>query len=229
MYGRCLLSLIVGIGLTLTMTDLALATDDPNHDSGTLAVRAPWGPANQDPNDSLRVEVTYRVRANGRIPVAAVDAVEAAIDTWEAAINGCESGWAFDLVEFSGGPPSKPDIKIRLKKGGGRVAGQSLRKIDRDGFTVGAKIIISGSFLGTPSDVDTITEITLHEFGHALSLGHHSNQNDLMGTSLGHSDGTPIDSVSECDLDGFEAAHHWLAIDLTATPHLNHATSIVCP
>ena len=69
-----------------------------------------------------------------------------------------------------------------------------------------------------------MTEIALHELGHALALGHHSNPDDLMGTKVGYEGGGP----SSCDLDGFEAAHHWLTASDHGGPHTNHIASIIC-
>ncbi len=235
----------------------ALATDKPQHDNGALRIGAPWGPANQDLTDPLRVVVTFEVKASKNIPPSAVVAVEDGIDAWEFAIDDREFGWDFDLVPFGNAgatasaarsplfshnpnaPPGhggggggngedKPDIQIQLKKGGGLIAGQALSTLDGDGFRVGAKIKISGSFLGTASAAVTIKEITMHELGHALSLGHHSNPDDLMGGTVGDANGNPITSISGCDLDGFEEAHHWLTADKVTTPHLNHDTSITC-
>ena len=123
-------------------------------------------------------------------------------------------------------PPSngddKPDIVIQLKKGGGLIAGSAQSTFD-NGFRVHVKIQISGGAFGLANDAATITEVTMHEFGHALALGHHSNQLDLMGTTVGYEGGGP----SACDLDGFEESHHWLT-ELDTTPHTNHDSSVTC-
>ncbi len=248
--------LLVGIFLAFGVTGTVLATDEAGQDSGVLPISAPWGSANQDPSGTLNVVVTYEVKFSPNIPTGAVNAVHAGIAAWNLAINGREGSWAFDLVPFvstsaatsGAGPPSflhnpnappghgggggggddtgngKADIQIQLKKGGGLIAGLTRSTIDADGFRVGASIQISGGFIGIPSEAVTITEITMHELGHALSLGHHSNEADLMGPSL-PSEGF----ISTCDLDGFVAAHHWLTEDLNTVPHLNHASSVMCP
>lgn len=125
-----------------------------------------------------------------------------------------------------GGPPGGggdgdnggADLTIQVKKGGGAIAGSAQRTLDADGFVVAVKIQISGGAFGIANDPDTIQQVTEHEVGHALALGHHSNEADLMGQTVGYEDGGP----SACDLDGFVAAHRWLT---GAAPH---AGSIVC-
>lgn len=65
----------------------------------------------------------------------------------------------------------------------------------------------------------------MHELGHALGLDHHSNEEDLMGPTVGYEGGGP----SACDLDGFEKAHEWLTADLGANgAYRTDATSIEC-
>jgi hypothetical protein len=202
------------------------------------------------------IEVTYAIKAGKAVPQAAVDAVIAGIDAWNTAIDSRESSWFFDLVPFggggsssSGGPPSfshkpghnppgqgggkggkgdggEPDITIQIKKGGGRIAGSAQRTVDASGFVVKVKIQISGSAFGLENDADTITEVAMHELGHALALGHHSNELDLMGRTVGYEGGGP----SGCDLKAFLKAHEWLTVELGAMgPYRVSETSVACP
>lgn len=220
--------------------------------SGTLQLAPPWGgadfmaPADGGPG----IQLTYQIKASKSVPSSAVAAVEAGIATWNAAINDEESGWFFDLVPFGGSgttsmghkgghnPPGKgggkggkgggeePDITIQVKKGGGVIAGSAQRTFDANGFVVKVKIQISGSAFGLQNDPATIMEVTMHEVGHALGLGHHSNQNDLMGTTVGYEGGGP----SACDMAGFLLVHEWLTQDLGANgPRRVAASSIDCP
>jgi hypothetical protein len=247
--------LITGLAVTVlffVFTGVGLAA------SGTLDINAPWGPADQDPSDSSRVEVTYTIKASGNVSAAAISAVQDAIDEWNDDINGRESDWTFDLVPLSdatatsssgSGPPgfivfshnpnhsppgqggdnpggggsddSKADIEIQIKNGGGVIAG-SAQSTFENGFRTHVKIQISGSSFGLANDTATVNEIALHELGHGLGLGHHSNQDDLMGTTVGYEGGGP----SACDLDGFEASHQWLVYGEAPSP--NDVDSIVC-
>lgn len=214
----------IAVGVPVAGAGVVLAA------SGTLPIGAPWGGADQvgAPLDR-HVKVSYRINAGRNTPQAALDAVQDAIDAWNAGIDGRQSGWAFDLVEFTGARRTKPDIDIRLKRGGGVIAGQALSKFDREeGFRTGVKITISGSAFGFANEPATVKEITMHEVGHALALGHHSNEDDLMGPTVGKINGARITEISDCDLDGFEAAHQWLTDKTAGVPELNLENSIDC-
>ncbi len=94
-----------------------------------------------------------------------------------------------------------------------------------NGFVIKVKIQISGSSFGLQNDTATVEEITTHELGHALGLGHHTNQDDLMGTTVGYEGGGP----SSCDLRGFEEVHAWLTDgDENIGPYIIGYNSITC-
>jgi hypothetical protein len=231
---------------TLAFSGIAVAA------SGTLDLGPPWGGADQDSANPNRVEVTYEIKASGSVPTEAVAAVQTGIDAWNSAIDGREAGWDFDLLPYGSGglnslsgsppyashkpghnPPGKgngngdePDITVQIKKGGGRIAGSAQRTMDSNGFVVKVKIQISGSAFGLQNDPITITEVTMHELGHALGLGHHSNEADLMGRTVGYEGGGP----SACDLDGFVKVHEWLTDgDASTGPYIVGDTSIAWP
>ncbi len=117
----------------------------------------------------------------------------------------------------------KADIEIQIKKGGGVIAGSAQSSFDADGFRVHVKIQISSSSFGIGNSDAVVEEIAMHELGHALSLGHHGDENDLMGRTVGFVG----DGPSACDLDGFETSHHWL-VEGATVPHLNHDSVIPC-
>ena len=49
-----------------------------------------------------------------------------------------------------------------------------------------------------------------------------------MGPAVGDSAGNTIIMISDCDLDGFEAAHEWLTVNTDGVPALPLATSVIC-
>ena len=227
---KLLLTMLVAIaiGIPIAGAGVVLAA------AGTLQIRAPWGGADQVRLQLDRaVEVSYRINAGRNTPQEALDAVGLAIAAWNDGIDARESGsgWSFDLIVFEPARRTKPDIDIRLKRGGGVIAGQALSKFDRDGFRTSVKITISGSAFGFVNEPDKVQEITMHEVGHALALGHHDNEDDLMGPTVGHDDNdrTTIEEISECDLDGFVEAHQWLTDPANnGMPELNLVDFIFC-
>ena len=83
-----LLALPLAILATFLVGSVALATHiQPGDSTGTLGISRPWGPADQDANNPLHVELTYTIKASGSVPDAAVQAVEAGITAWINAIN----------------------------------------------------------------------------------------------------------------------------------------------
>lgn len=160
--------------------------------------------------------LSYRISGGGEV---AQNAVQAAIDDWNAANTGIE------LVPFT--PVSKkdkPDVDIKFKLGGGTIAGQALRQFDNFGFMKSVKLTISGKAFGDPNDADIIKQITMHELGHALGLGHAEENGDLMSTTV--DGGTNV--ISNCDKEGVREANHWYIVDGTNTPHQPHVSSVSC-
>lgn len=160
--------------------------------------------------------LSYSISGGGG---AAQAAVQAAIDDWNVANTGIA------LVPFA--PASnkdKPDIDIKFKLGGGMIAGQALRQFDNDGFIKSVRLTISGKAFGDPNNAATITQITKHELGHALGLGHANFDGDLMSTTV--QGGTNV--ISACDIEGVKQANHWFIVDVVDTPHIPHVSSVIC-
>jgi len=175
----------------------------------TLDVSGAW-------NTNVVDGLSYRISGGGE---SAQAAVQAAIDDWDTA------GTGIDLVPFtSTSKKDKPDIDIKFKRGGGVIAGQALRQFDNFGFIKSVRLTISGQAFGDPNDAATIEQITKHELGHGLGLGHADFDGDLMSTTV--QGGSNL--ISACDIQGVIEANHWFLFDLVATPHQPHVSSVAC-
>jgi predicted Zn-dependent protease len=114
---------------------------------------------------------------------------------------------------------TKADITIKITNGGGPfVAGQTGLKFRLDHaasafFIKAASITVFGA--RSDADGDDIEEITAHEFGHALGVGHANEAGFLMSTSL---EEIPAPNPTACDIDAVEAANEWYFENLPPAP-----------
>jgi predicted Zn-dependent protease len=146
----------------------------------------------------------------------------------QRAVAGVEN-WDDDLrdlefVQVFGN--TNADVTIKITKGGGPfVAGQTGLKFQLDRtasafFITGASITVFGA--RSDADGDAVEEITAHEFGHALGVGHANESGFLMSTSL---DQIPGPEPTRCDVDAVEAANEWYFDDpnqAAAPPSVDH-------
>ena len=188
----------------LLLTAFVLVPTAVAYAAGALAVCCAWNLALADG------DLTYKISGGNSVAQATV---RAAIEDWEV-VTG------LTLTEITG--RTKANIEVKFKEGGGRIAGMALRKFDGSGFINSVSLSISGKGFGLPNSQAIIAEITRHEVGHALGLGH-ADFDDLMGPFVG---GT--NTISACDISGVREANHWKLVDGDAAPHIPHVTSIGC-
>jgi hypothetical protein len=145
--------------------------------------------------------LTIAVQAHPSATAAQLNAIQAAISTWEATLKDCFGG-AITLTDVTGGKRKAADIVIHyVPTAGGVVFG---------GYAIcGAKgcpnILVRSdlppSLDSAPYDPEYLGWVTLHELGHALGLGHATNlqeSTDLMGYGW-PTLGDPV--LSQCDVD----------------------------
>lgn len=173
------------------------------HGGGHLDICCAW---NGQLGDGV---LTYKISGGD---ATAQQTVRQAVEDWE------RSG--ISLSEVFGKTPA--NVAVKFKQGGGMIAGQALRKFDSAGFISSVSLAISGSAFGLPNNQATIAEITRHEMGHALGLGH-ADFDDLMDPTVGGAN-----AISVCDVAGVRAANHWKLVDGAASPHHPHVSSIDC-
>jgi Matrixin len=134
-------------------------------------------------------------------------AVRNAVEEWDTKIEPLE------LEELSSN--EKSDIKIEFQEGRGEgegegggegtIAGQSLNVFDASGFIDNVQIIIYKQVSDYEFNPAQIEQITKHEMGHALGLGHANFEGNLMAERI--TAGT--ETISECEVKAVYVANNW--------------------
>jgi Matrixin len=139
-------------------------------------------------------------------------AVENAAREWNAKVTSLK------LVEISStsSENDEEDIEVQFVDGfGGMIAGATMIKYDDEGLINKATIILPKAAFYVEYESETfrvqyssqkLEEITVHEMGHALGLGHANFGGDLMSQTLGNEHTV---NISECDVTGVLYANQW--------------------
>lgn len=194
-----------------------LQNAEANHTANQIDVCCAWNGGLNDSDSNTVPDLTYSISGGGSIDRSTV---RAAVEDWETALKNV--GYSFELNEVPS-TDKTANIKIKLNRGGGVIAGMAKRSFDSNGFIKSVDLTISLKAFGSLNDQATIAEITRHEMGHALGLGH-ANFDDLMGPTVGG-----VNTVSSCDVDGVVAAQHWKLADGLNEAHKPHVTHVGCP
>jgi hypothetical protein len=207
---RVVTALVAGIlasaGLSLMASGPAAANPD------TLTVCCAW---NTSLGDN---ELTYTIAGGD---ATAQGHVNTAVQAWVSAIQPLNSATSdFTLTRVF---TKSSDIEIRFKQGGGSIQGLTSWSFDRRGFITHVRISISGKAFGLPNNAALIDQITKHEMGHGLGLGH-ADFKDLMATTVSGGNST----ISDCDLEGVLDAQDWRFVDDSATPSPPPSSSVAC-
>lgn len=158
-------------------------------------------------------------------------AVENAAREWNAKVIGLK------LVEISSTSSENDDgdIEVQFVDGfGGMIAGATMIKYDDEGLINKATIILpkaafyveyeSESF-GVQYSSQKLEEITVHEMGHALGLGHANFAGDLMSQALSNEHTV---NISECDVIGVLYANHWKLMNNDSEPDNPREDEVDC-
>lgn len=146
--------------------------------------------------------VTYNLQVSGGVLPEMEEGVRAGIQTWKNYINEANG---LGIGRFESADRGPADIDIKVKRGGGLIAGQELTQDrDGDGAANKSRVLISGSSFGSFDGKRFTESVTVHELGHSFQLGHFSGDGDVMSPTV---QDPPITSLSACDKKAFETAH----------------------
>ena len=145
---------------------------------------------------------------------ATVDVMRAAVAAWDAALP------ELTLTEVA--PDQRPDITIRYGGVTRRTQGVAVTSFDRNGLTRKVEITIEGN--PAPANRDALDQITKHEFGHALGIGHSQFEGDLMSPAVDPAS----QPIPDCNLQAAREANRWKLLNLSSTPRRPVRKAIIC-
>ena len=126
------------------------------------------------------------------------EAVQNGIEKWDTEIKRLE------LEESSF--EERSDIRVGFQKNNDQgIAGQTINNFDGYGLINYIEITIFEGTSDIEFDNGIIEQISEHEMGHALGLGHANFDGNLMAAQI--NDGT--ETISECEIEGVYEANSW--------------------
>ena len=125
------------------------------------------------------------------------EAVYNSIEEWDAEIERL----TFEEVSNR----RSADVEIYFRDDGGHKAGETRNYFDGYGFLTKSRVIVSEAEFGFGFNIHQLEQITKHEIGHVLGLGHSTFDGSLMTRKVDPDTG----SVSDCEINAVYKAQHW--------------------
>src|SRR5919106_2198467 len=157
-------------------------------DQNSIQICCAWGDETEDGT------LTYIIdEADSQLR----EAVYNSIEEWDAEIERL----VFEEVSNR----HSADIEIYFREDGGHKAGETRNYFDGYGFLTKSRVVISEAAFGFEFTIPQIEQITRHEMGHVLGLGHSSFDGSLMTRNVNSYTGT----ISDCEVNAVYKAQQW--------------------
>jgi len=204
------IAVALGLVAVLLSPSAALASHLPESDADALEILHDYYPGYWWDHTDL----TVAVQASPNVPSELRAAVHEAIATWDRVLRA-EFGGLITLTDVTGQLTAKhmADIVVHyVPRAGGVVFGGIALCGDHTCPNVIVRSDLpQGGGDGIVYSPSHLRNVTLHELGHALGLGHATNlleSTDLMGYGWTRTNGIqPV--MSDCDLDGIRYVFQW--------------------
>ena len=144
------------------------------------------------------------------------EAVYKSIEEWDTEIEGL----TFEEVSNR----RNADVEIDFREDGGHEAGETRNYFDRYGFLTKSRVIISEAAFGFGFNIHQLEQITKHEMGHVLGLGHSTFDGSLMTRNVNPYAG----SVSDCEINAVYKAQHWKLEENNSFPDYPEQEYVEC-
>jgi predicted Zn-dependent protease len=161
-------------------------------------------------------ELTYSIAGGD---AAVQDVLRSAVRGWDDALPG------LTLREV----PSRADIRVTFggdtgapSEGTGGAQGLATTTLNARHFIVRVEIAMQGDL--APGNREGLEQVTMHEVGHALGLGHADFNGDLMSPTVPPSSAP----VPACDAAAVTEANRWKLIEDAPRPHAPAADWFAC-
>ncbi|MDQ4073624.1 MAG: matrixin family metalloprotease [Thermoproteota archaeon] len=162
--------------------------DSDFEDQDYIQVCCTWGP---ELADGI---LTYTIE--GDVDDNTVDAVTEATEEWNAKLGG---------IKFIKTNSDDADIEINFKNDGKKIAGKTVNYFDGYGHIRKSIITISEEYYNVDFTTAQIEQVSKHELGHTLGLGHANFNGNLMTEKVNTGSGT----ISSCEIEAVKTANAW--------------------
>ncbi len=143
------------------------------------------------------------------------DSVKEAANSWNEAING---------IEFEETDDDNGDITISFRNDGKKIAGKTVNYFDNYGFIRKSVITISEESYNHEFSPAQIEQVTKHELGHTLGLGHANFNGNLMTERVDTGSGI----ISPCEIEAVTTANSWKLKEDGNSVHSPEEVSVQC-